>query len=98
VFFQTAPENVSAKLGELTMTTKAQTCANRRNALKSTGPRTRQSKAATAQNAAKLVFFSHQPEKTDYKLQTTKKELRKNNLFFQNKPNLAKKSNERKLF
>jgi hypothetical protein len=54
--------------GELTMTTKAQTCANHRNALKSTGP------------------------------QTMKKELRKNNLFFQNKPNFEKKSNERNLF
>ena len=70
------------------MTTEAQILANRRNALKSTGPRTPQSKAATAQNAAKLVFFSHQPEKTDYKQSRTKKELRKNNLFFQNKPNL----------
>jgi len=51
-----------------------------------------------SQNPAKLAFFSHQPEKTDYKLRTMKKELRKNNLFFQNKPNLEKKSNERKLF
>jgi len=33
-----------------------------------------------SQNAAKLVFFS-------YPAETTKEELRKNNLFFQNKPN-----------
>jgi hypothetical protein len=51
-----------------------------------------------SQNDAKLVFFSHQPEKTDYKLRTMKKELRKIYHFFQNKPNLEKKSNERKLF
>jgi hypothetical protein len=44
-----------------------------------------------AKNAAKTVFFSFPPE-------TTKKELRKNNLFFQNKPNLEKKSNERNFF
>jgi len=43
-----------------------------------------------SQNASKTVFFSYQPEKTVYKLRTTKKELRKNNLFFQNKPNLPK--------
>ena len=42
------------------MTTKAQTCPNRRNELKSTGP------------------------------QTTKKELRKNNLFFKTNPILRK--------
>jgi len=38
------------------MATKAQILANCRNALKSTGPRTRQSKAATSQNAAKRTF------------------------------------------
>jgi hypothetical protein len=40
VFFQTPLKKVNTKLGELIMATKAQTCANRRNALKSTGPQT----------------------------------------------------------
>ncbi len=35
------------------MTTEAQTCANRRNAQKSTGPRTSEGKAAISQNAVK---------------------------------------------
>ena len=42
------------------MTTKAQTCANRRNALKSTGPRTNNGKAAVSKNAVKHGLLARQ--------------------------------------
>jgi hypothetical protein len=40
------------------MSTEAQILANRRNAQKSTGPRTPQGKAAVSQNAVKLGLFA----------------------------------------
>jgi hypothetical protein len=42
------------------MTTKAQTRANRRNALKSTGPRTNEGKAAVSKNAVKHGLLARQ--------------------------------------
>jgi len=42
------------------MTTEAQTRANRRNAQKSTGPRSRQSKAAVSHNAVKHGLLTRQ--------------------------------------
>ena len=42
------------------MSTEAQTCANRRNALKSTGPRTSEGKAAVSQNAVQHGLLARQ--------------------------------------
>jgi hypothetical protein len=51
---------VNLRLGGAIMATKAQIAANRRNARKSTGPRTPQGKAAVAKNPVKHGLFARQ--------------------------------------